>query len=140
MEQFLEFALGIFECGNDRQSAHSAMELAKNKFTCGIKAAIEKNRAEKGFKGICEGGGTVAATVDFFAATEDEMFAQAEMAGMFGKGATIDEFGAGFCERAFAKRGKILVELASENELKNSITQELEALVGLDWNTLFVGD
>jgi hypothetical protein len=140
LEQFLEFAFRVFERGNDRQSADRAMELAKNEFTGGIKAAIEKNRAKEGFESICESGRTVAATVDLFAATEDEMFAEAKLAGVIGEGAAINEFCAGFCERAFAKRGEILVELASENELQHGVPEEFETLVGLDWNALFVGD
>jgi hypothetical protein len=33
-----------------------------------------------------------------------------------------------------------LVKLASENELEDGIAEELKALVGLDGNTLFVGN
>ena len=78
--------------------------------------------------------------MEFFAPTEDEMLAEAKLPGVFGKRAAINEFGAGFRERALAKRGEILVELASENELKHSVTEEFEALVGLDRNALFMGD
>jgi hypothetical protein len=78
--------------------------------------------------------------VEFFAATEDEMFTEAKLAGVIGEGAAINEFRAGFCERTFSECGKILVELTSENELQHSISEEFEALVGLDWNALFVGD
>ena len=46
LEQFLEFALGIFECGYDRQGADDAMKLPQNEFARRLKPAIEKNRAE----------------------------------------------------------------------------------------------
>jgi hypothetical protein len=140
LEQFLEFAFGVFECGDDRQGANSAMELAQNKFTGGIKAAVEKNRAEKGFESVRKSGRAVATTVEFFAPTEDEMLAEAKLAGVFCEGAAIDEFGAGFREGTFAEGGEILVELASKNELEDSITEEFEPLIGLDRNTLFVSD
>jgi hypothetical protein len=140
LEQFLKFAFGVLERRNDRKSADSPMELLKNEFTGGVKPAIKKNSAKKGFKGICERGGTISATVKFFASAQNEMFAQAKVASMFGEGAAIDKFGASFREGAFAERGEILVEFASQNELEDGVTEEFEALIGLDGNALFVGN
>lgn len=140
LQQFLEFAFRIFERGDDRQRTDYAMKLAKNEFTGGLKAAVEKNRAEKRFESVRQSGGTFATAVQFFASTQDEMFAQTELASMVSEGASIDQLGASFGERAFAKGRKILIELASENELEDSITEEFEALVGLDRHALFVSD
>jgi hypothetical protein len=140
LEQFLKFAFGIFECGNDRESPYSPMELAKYEFTGRLKATVEENSAEKGLKRIGQSGGTIAASVKFFASAEDEMLAQAKLPSVVGEGAAVDEFRPRFRERAFAKGRKILVELTSENELEDGITEEFEALVGLDRNALFVGD
>jgi hypothetical protein len=103
LEEFLEFALGILECGDDRQCADDAMKLAKNEFAGCFKAAIEENRAEKRFECVGQSGGTFAPAVEFFAATQDEMLAQPELAGMFGEGASIDELGASLGERTFAE-------------------------------------
>jgi hypothetical protein len=140
LQQFLKFTFGIFERGNDRESPYSAVELAKYEFTGRVKAAVEENSAEKGLKRICQSRRTIAATVKFFASAEDEMLAQAKLPSLLGERAAVDEFGARFRERSFAERREILVELASENELEDGITEEFEALVGLDRNALFVGD
>jgi hypothetical protein len=140
LEKFLEFALGIFERGNDGQRADSAMKLAKDEFTGRIKTAIEENRPEQRFESVRKSGSAVAATVEFFASAQDEMFAEAKLARVFGESPPIDEFSAGFRQRAFAEGRKILVKLASENELEDGITEELKTLVGLDGNTLFVSD
>jgi hypothetical protein len=91
------------------------MKLTHNEFAGGVKAAVEKNRAEKGFKRICQGRGTLAAAVKFFPAAEDEMFAQAKLASVVGECAAIDEFSSRFRQRTFAEGGEILVKLASEN-------------------------
>jgi hypothetical protein len=47
LEQFLEFAFGIFERRNDRQRTDGPMKLAKNEFAGGLKTAVEKDRAEQ---------------------------------------------------------------------------------------------
>lgn len=140
LEKFLQFALGIFERGNDGQRADSAMKLAKDEFTGRIEATVEKNRPEQRFKSVRKSGSAVAATVEFFASAQDEMFAEAKLARVFGESAPINEFSAGFGQRAFAESRKILVKLASKNELEDGIAEELKALVGLDGNTLFVSD
>src|SRR6266850_3914830 len=116
------------------------MELAENKFARGVKTAIEENGAENGFEGVCEGGWTFAATVEFFASAQDEMLAEAKLARMVGERAAIDQFGASFCQGTFAEGGEIQVKLASENQLEDSIAQEFKALVGLDGHALFVSD
>jgi hypothetical protein len=140
LEKFLEFAFGIFERGNDGQRADGAMKLTKDEFTGRIKTTVQKNRAEQRFESVRKCGSAFAAAMQFFASTENEMLAQAKLASMVGEGAAVDEFGARFRERSFAERREILVELASENELEDGIAQELEPLVGLDRNALFVGD
>jgi hypothetical protein len=76
--------------------------------------------------------------VKFFASAQDEVVSQAELARVLGKRAAIDEFGAGLCQRPLSEGWKILVELASENELQDGISQELQPLVGLHGNALFV--
>jgi len=116
------------------------MKLAKNEFTGSLETAVEENRPEKGFERVRQSGGTLAPAVNFFASTQDEMLAEPELAGVFGKSATIDQLGASFGERAFAKGREILVELPSENELEDSVTEKFEALVGLHGNALFVRD
>lgn len=140
LQKFLQLALGIFERGNDGQRADSAMKLAKDEFTGRIKTAIEENRPEQRFESVRESGSAFAAAVEFFASAQDEMFAEANLARVFGESTAIDEFSPGFCQRAFAEGRKILVKLASENELEDGIAEELKALVGLDGDTLFVSD
>jgi hypothetical protein len=116
------------------------MKLAKNEFTGRFKAAIEENRAQKRFERVRQSGGTLASAMEFFASTQDEMLAKPELAGVFGKGASVDQLGPSFGERAFAEGRKILIELPSENELEHGVTEEFEPLVGLDGNALFVGN
>lgn len=62
------------------------------------------------------------------------------MARVFGECAAIDELRTGFCKWTFAKRGKILVQLTSENELENRVAKEFEPLVGLNGDPLLVSD
>jgi hypothetical protein len=78
--------------------------------------------------------------MEFFASTQDEMLAEAELPRVVSEGASIHKFSASFGERAFAKRWKILIELASENELEDSVAEEFEPLIGLDGHALFVGN
>jgi hypothetical protein len=139
LEQFLEFAFGIFERGNDGQRADRSMKLPKDEFTGRIKTAIEENRSEQRFESVRKSRSAFAATVEFFASAQEEMFAEAKLARVFGQSAAIDKFSAGFRQRTFAEGREILVKLPSENELEDRIAEELEALVGLDGNTLFVG-
>ena len=74
----------------------------------------------------------MAATGVLFAATEEDVFVQADVATVFGEDAAIDEGGAGFGERAFAVIGKFIVEDAGEDELQDGVAEEFEALIGLD--------
>lgn len=69
LQQFLKFAFGVLQRRNDRQCANSPVELAKNEFACGVKATIEKNSAEKGFKSIRQRRRALATAMEFFAAT-----------------------------------------------------------------------
>jgi len=140
LEQFLEFAFGIFERGNDGQGADSAMELSKDEFACRIESTIEKNRPEQRLESVRKSGSPFAAAVEFFASAQEEMFAEAKLPRVFGESAAIDQFSTGFRQRTFAEGGEILVKLTSQNELEDRIAQEFEPLVGLDRNTLFVGD
>jgi hypothetical protein len=140
LKEFLKFAFGILERGNHGQSADCAMELTQDEFTGGIKTAIKKNRTEKGFKCIRESRRPVAAAVEFFTPTQDELLPEAKLAGVFGESAAIDQFGAGLRQRAFAKRWEILVEFASKDELEDGVAKEFEPLIGLDWNALLMGD
>ena len=103
LEQFLEFAFGIFERGDDRERTDHAMKLTKYELTGRLKTAIEKNRAEKRFERVRQSGRTLPAAVQFFASTQDEMFAEPELAGVVSEGAPIDQLGASFGERTFAE-------------------------------------
>jgi len=52
LEQFLEFAFGIFERGDNRERTDHAVKLAKDEFTGCLKTPIEKNCAEKRFERV----------------------------------------------------------------------------------------
>jgi hypothetical protein len=140
LEEFLEFAFGVFEDGNNGEAAEGVLELVQNKIAGGFKAAIEKDGAQERLEGVGQGGGALAAAVLLLAAAEQQVFAEAETPAMLGQGAAIDHFGASLGERAFAHGGEFFVELASEDELQDGVTEELEALIGLDGRALLVGD
>jgi hypothetical protein len=72
------------------------MKLAKDEFACRIEATVEKDRAEQRLESVRESGSAFAAAVEFFASAQDEMFAEAKLARVFGECTAIDEFSAGF--------------------------------------------
>jgi hypothetical protein len=78
--------------------------------------------------------------VHFLAAAQDQIISQSETPALLGEGTPVDQLRPGFGERAFAKRGKIPVQLARQYELQNGIAQKLEPLVVLDRNALLVGN
>jgi hypothetical protein len=140
LKEFLEFTLGVFEDGDGVYLGKGSAEMGGNEFFGVGKATVQENRAEDGFEGVGQGGGTVAAAVDLFAVTEDKELAEMEVAAFFGEGTAVDEFGAGFGELAFADVREFFVELAAEDELKNGVAKEFKALVVLHGHTLLVGD
>ncbi len=140
LEQFLEFALGIFENRDDGDLAESAQELAKNEVARGFESPVNKNRPEQGLKGVCEGRRSLPAAVHFFATAKGEVGAEAQPPPVFGQGTAVDEFGAGFGEGAFANGREFFVELARQDELQDGIAEELEALVSLNRSALLVGN
>src|SRR5262249_30962008 len=116
------------------------LELAVNERLSGGQTAIDKNGAENCFKGVGKGGSAVASTVRFLAATKNEVFAEAERAALFGKRAAGDRVCAGPWERAFVERGEMVVEIAREDELDDSVAEKLEALIVLSGRAVFVRD
>jgi hypothetical protein len=140
LKQFLKFAFGIFQDGNDRKLAKRGEKLAENKFARGIKAAIEKNRAQQSLEGVSERGRSLASAVLCFAAAKNEVLAEPETPAMLGKRPAIHQLRPRFGERPFAKRGEFFVKRARENKLKDSIAEEFEALVGLDRDALLVSN
>lgn len=140
LEQLLQFALGIFQHRNVLQAAEGLAKMARHELFRRGKTAVEKNRAEHGLEGVGQRRGAFATAVGFLAAAENEMFAEAERAGFLGEGAAVHQFGAGLGERAFAERGKFFIQFVRQYELQHGVAEELEPLVVLGGDALFVGD
>ena len=68
------------------------------------------------------------------------MLPEAQVPGALGQGSTVDQLGTGFGQRALAKGGELLIQLAREHKLQDSIPQELEPLIGLNRRVLLMGD
>ena len=140
LEEFLKLAFGIFQDRNCGKLPKSAEEFSENEFTRGLESAVEEDCAENGLEGICEGRLAFATAVQFFAAAENEILTEVELAGALGQGAAINQLGASFGERTFAEGRELLVKLAGKNELEDGIAEELEPLVSLHREALFVGN
>lgn len=133
LEEFLEFAFGVVDFGDaGGGSLHVGEGLGKgveDEFACVMVAAVEEDGAEECFVGVGEVGLAVAAAGGFFAAGEDEVFAEGDAFGLRGEGAAIDHLGAGFGEGAFADVGEAVVEFGGEDEAEDGVAEEFEALV-----------
>jgi len=68
------------------------------------------------------------------------MLAEVQMSRVLRERAAIDHFGAGFGQRPLAESRKLLVELARQHELEDSVAQELKPLIGLQRHALLVRD
>lgn len=140
LKEFLQFALGVFQSWYYRECAHGTLKFPENEFTGGLEPAIKENCAEEGLERIGQGGRTLASAVEFLASADDQMLAEAKPSRVFGEGASIDQFCAGFGERTFTERREISIQFASEHKLKDRIAKEFQTLIGLERNTLLVRD
>src|SRR5262245_40796477 len=66
------------------------------------------------------------------------MVAEVQRPAMLGQGAAVDQFGAGFSERAFVEAREFFVKLASQDELQDRIAEEFQSLIMLDGRSLFM--
>ena len=139
LQQFLEFPFWIFENWNDRQFAEGAEELPQDKLPRGLEAAIKKDGAQERLERVGKRRWPVATARNLFPAADQQMAAQADLTGAFGKAAAVDQLGARLGERALSKSGKFFIELLSQHELENRIAQEFEPLIGLNRQPLLVG-
>ena len=113
-----------------RVRRRSPLKFAQDEFLRGVKTAIEKNRAEHGFKGIGQRRGAFAAAVGFLAAAQMQMFApRFSAAPCSARVLAVHQFGAGLGQRAFVEAGKFVVEFAGQDELEDGVAEKLEALV-----------
>ena len=76
----------------------------------------------------------------FLAATQDQMRAEVERAGVFGERAAIDEFGARLRQHAFIERGKVFVEFLREDELQHGVAEKFQPLIVFARHAAFVRD
>ena len=140
LEQFLKFALRIFQNREVIQFSKRPAEFAQNEFARGFITSVEKQRANERLERIGERRGTLASAVKLLAAAENEMRTEINHATVDGQRTAVDEFGAGFRERPFFVFGKFFVKLAGQHELQYRVTEKFQALVVLKGLVLFVGD
>ena len=115
-------------------------EFAEDKFAGGFIAAVEIDGTEDGLESVAEGGRFFASAVFIFTVAEDEIGAEVEGAAAFGESGAVDEFGAGFGERAFVVVGKAGVKIVGEDEGQDGVAEKFETLVGLGAGVVFVGN
>ena len=68
------------------------------------------------------------------------MRAESQRAPAGAQRAAVDQFGAGFGERAFVEVRKSFIQFPGQSELQHGVAEELEALVVLHGRAQFVGD
>jgi hypothetical protein len=66
------------------------------------------------------------------------VIAESQTSALLSERATIDHLGAGLGKRTFANVWEFLVEFARQDELKDSVTEEFEALIVLNGGALLV--
>ncbi len=105
------------------------LELAQNKFTPGLKTAIQKNRAQHCFKRVSQGGGAVASAGIVFALAQSQLRADADLTAMRGESGGVHQFGPGFGERAFIGLRKFFKKLARKNQAQHGIAKKFQPLI-----------
>src|SRR5882762_3637934 len=80
LEKFLQLTLWIFENRYDIQPAKRSAKLAEDEIARRLITAIEEYRTHESFKRVGERGRTLAAAVQFFAATQNQVLPQPQFA------------------------------------------------------------
>jgi hypothetical protein len=67
--------------------------------------------------------------VNFFAATENQVFPQLHGATPDGQGAPVDQFGAGLRQGPSSKVGKRSIQFLGQHQLQNGVAQKFQPLI-----------
>src|SRR6266516_1828894 len=129
LEQLLQLPFGILQVKDLDQLADGVAKATQNELSGRVVTAVEEDRAQQRFQRVGQRRRTLACAAGFFAATEDEMLADAEAAGFGGKRAAVDHLSAGFGQGSFAEAGKFFVELAGQDQAEHGVAEKFQALV-----------
>ena len=129
MEQLLQLALGIDFQWLVFELFEVVFHFLENETPDGLEIAVEVNRAKERFKGIAQCGIASPATARFFAAAHQQVPAKIETGRAHLERFTRDEARPAGRQATFPGFAVTREEVLGDDELQNSIAQELETLV-----------
>ena len=129
LQQLLQLALGIDFQWLLFELLEFVFHFLENETPDGLEIAVEVNRANERFKGVAQRGIASPATARFFAAAHQQVPAKIEAGRVHLERFTRDEARPAGRQPTFPGFAVTREEVLGDDELQNSIAQELEALV-----------
>ena len=129
LQDFLQAAFGVVVGRVDFEVFEEFAGLGQNDAADGHEIAVEIHRADERLEGIGERAGALAAAIGLLAAAHHQVAADAEALGEDVEAVAGDDAGADFGEVAFAEIGKLVEKILGEDELKDGVAEEFEALI-----------
>src|SRR5262249_51982800 len=140
LQELLQFALRIFENRQGGKLTKRSMKLAQDEISRRLKSSIQKNCPEQRLKSIRQPGKPLSASMELLAPAQNQMCSQTKLPCVLGQRPAIHQLGPAFCQRSFSKSWELFIQLAGQYELQDGVSQEFQALVGLDWQALLMGN
>src|SRR4029453_1742366 len=112
-----------------RQLREISSGLRQDKFSRGIKAAIEINGADERFKRVRQRRCSLASTTGFLAASHQKVTSQIERSGVHLQRFAGNEPGTQFCQLSFGFATKAVKEMFANHKLKDGVTEKFQPLI-----------